>query len=259
MKKLILIVLSAFFVVNVYSQTVENLRVEPEGDKILIHYRIGGSVPGELYNVELECSIDGGPRFQPKAVTGAVGKGISGGNSDNVITWDVFEDVEEVGNAEFFIKIERAGGAIPEYQEPGPFSQPQKKIKKTKAEGPMRKIFINYELTNLNPYGIKAGTLGKWGFYGSIRYGGYSEWYDPVTYETVSYYWGSLTAGATRLILNRPKYRLHGFAGLGMGDAFDLFDIEFGISNVFLDRLVIDVAFEYPTYGVGLFGIGILF
>jgi hypothetical protein len=55
------------------AQTVENIRVEQEGEKLNIHYRIGGSTTEQLYFVTLTCSVDGGTPFEPVSVIGDVG------------------------------------------------------------------------------------------------------------------------------------------------------------------------------------------
>ena len=249
MKKLLFFTLASLICTTSFSQTVENIRVEPEGENIKIIYRIGGSIEGHVYNVVLTCSIDGGPRLEPKTVIGDVGKNIRGGRSYYTIVWDVFEDdVEEIGDAEFFIKVELVGGKKKD-KSSGMLSN-LKPVTTDAAD--YRKVFITYELTSFNPLGFRAGTLGNWGYYGSIRIGYYDDFLDS--------YSGSVTAGATKRILNMPKYRLHGYAGLGIGDYFDEFDVEFGVSNVFNNRWVINFGFEYPTYYLdAVFGIGIVF
>jgi hypothetical protein len=106
MKKTLLLILSLAIFCTSYAQTVENIRAVPDGENIKITYRIGASTDAQLYNIFLTCSMDGGRRFEPKAVIGDVGENIVGGRSFYTIIWDVFEDVDEVINPEFFVRLE---------------------------------------------------------------------------------------------------------------------------------------------------------
>ena len=105
MKRTLLLVTGLLFAVHIFGQTVENIRVEPDGESIKISYRIGGSTESQLYDVYLTCSMDGGSRFEPRSVIGDVGRNIRGGRSYYTVIWDVFKDVEEVGSAEFFVRV----------------------------------------------------------------------------------------------------------------------------------------------------------
>jgi hypothetical protein len=107
MKYLNLTIVFLLFSMYLHAQTVENIRVEQEGDdKLKITFRIGASTESQIFNVIMNCSMDGGPRFEPQAVIGDVGGNIMGGKSYYTIVWDVFEDVEEVVNPEFFVRVE---------------------------------------------------------------------------------------------------------------------------------------------------------
>ncbi len=106
MKKSFLILLALAIAWTAYGQTVENIRAVPDGENIKITYRIGASTDAQLFNIFLSCSMSGGRRFEPKAVIGDVGENIVGGRSFYTIIWDVFEDVNEVVNPEFFIRLE---------------------------------------------------------------------------------------------------------------------------------------------------------
>ena len=73
-------------------------------------------------------------------------------------------------------------------------------------------------------------------------------------------YYGSVTGGVTKHFLTSGNYRLHGYAGIGMGDLFDAFDVEAGVTNVIVNRLTLTAGIAYPTYYAELvFGIGIVF
>lgn len=254
MKRVFLSISVLFFLSASYSQSVENLMVEPAGDKINIHYRIAGSTDKQFFTIRLTCSIDGGARFEPKTVRGAVGPGIMGGKDNYTITWDVFKDVEEVGSAEFFVRAELEGRSVEterRVSETGsvqPISvtplngKPVPASNVSRAVTP-RKTFVSYELSYWLPYGVRAGTLGNWGFYGCIKVNGSG--------------YGSITGGATKLIVNQPKYRLHGYTGVGVGNVYDNFTVEFGFSNVIYNRLLVNLGWEYWP-GIVL-GIGIVF
>ena len=268
-----------------FAQTVENIRVEPEGEKINIYYRIGGSTEAQLYDVKLACSIDGGPRFEPEALIGDVHGNIRGGKSYYLIVWDVFEDVDEIGNVEFFIKVELMEDAAskvspygeqvrqtdlepPESQEeeishavrekePGQAAQEEKptegfRVEETKSPDPYNNRFLlSYRASHFNLFGFTAGTLGKWGVYGSARIGVYDALLERLP--------GSLTGGITKSLFTTGKHRLHGYAGAGIGDYFNELDLEAGISGLLWNRLVLTLGLEYPGYYTDLvFGIGIV-
>lgn len=252
MKKLLIFLFAALSFTISWSQTVENIRVEADGENINIHYRIGGSVEGDVYNVFLSCSMDGGPKFEPKTVMGDVNENIRGGKSNYTIIWDVFEDLEEIGSAEFFIKVEKVGG-VEEV-----VSNTFQDIEPVGGGADYRKFMLAYSMgfnvdwDIYNAVGISIGTLGNWGWYASFRIGGYVEYDDSFT--------GSIIGGATKRILNNPNYRLHGYVGIGLGDYFDEFDVELGVTNVINNRWVINFGFEYPYWYLNtVFGVGLVF
>ncbi|MCK5137224.1 MAG: hypothetical protein KAR19_15675 [Bacteroidales bacterium] len=254
-----------------FSQTVENIRVEPDGDNIKISYRIGGSTESQLYNVVLTCSMDGGQRFEPQSVIGDVGQNIRGGKSFYTVIWDVFEDIEEVGNGEFFVRIKLISDASTPFTSPR--NQPRQRVvpietkeasssfrpgKKTgstsQTETFHQKLFIAYNGSVYNPYGFSVGTIGNWGLYGSLRLGNYNEYKELFE--------GSVTAGITKFLIAKEKFRLHGYAGGGKGDFLDEFAMEAGVIGVVMNRLNLSLGFTYITnvnYGDLVFGIGIVF
>lgn len=249
MKKTFLMLILASLVNFLSGQTVENIRVEQDGENLRIQYRIGGSTTDQLFFVTLTCSIDDGPVFEPKSVIGDVGANIRGGKSFNTVIWDVFEDVDEVGNIEFFVKVEamNADNAISISGQ-----RPNKKVKPDFK----RTISIGYngafsESVN-HLYGAKLSTLGNWGGYLSFRTGGYDN------------AWGgyliSITGGATKHITTQDKLRLHGFFGVGVGDYADTFQGEGGFIGVISDRVNIDFGVAVTAYFVEVtFGIGLVF
>ncbi len=136
--------------------------------------------------------MDGGSRFEPKAVIGDVGENIIGGKSFYTIIWDVFEDVEEVVNPEFFVRVDlisdmsvAAGAATTRAQQPThqePVEQKQETTQQAKPFEPRLKTmclvqdvkphferngFFSFSFnTGMGiPFGISFGSLNNWGYY----------------------------------------------------------------------------------------------
>ena len=175
MKNLFTLLL-VFFTVQSFAQTVENIRVEQDGENLKIHYRIGGSTAKELYFVTLHCSIDGAAPFEPKSVIGDVGANIRGGKSFNTIVWDVFEDVEEIGSVEFFVKVDLTsvdGAPVPSLSQPQVASENKEVTTNVSKKGQytIRTRFIGLDGSTFSPLGLRMGSLMNWGYQFSIRYG----------------------------------------------------------------------------------------
>jgi hypothetical protein len=227
---------------GIHAQTVENIRVVQDGENLKINYRIGASKEAQIFNVFMTCSMNGGPRFEPKAVIGDVGENIIGGKSYYTIVWDVFEDVDEVVNPEFFIRVELVSDMSPEVEEPAMRDQPlqQKTQQETKQQSPPpqsqpnfvteeektgpnfdRNGFFSFNFSYLSwyglLYGVSFGSLNNWGYYVTpLRFG--ANFYDfeedglmddfDITFE--------ISAGVTKHIVSAGFYRLHGYGGLGL-------------------------------------------
>ena len=282
MKKIVLFCATLGIVTLLNAQTVENIRVEPDGDNIKISYRIGGSTDAQLYNVELTCSMDGGPRFEPRTVIGDVGENIRGGRSFYTVVWDVFEDIDEVGNAEFFVKVDLVSDMSPvvpqrqvqpqtqpqnqpdvvEERTPSPFEQ-DFELDKSVKDAVEWKAYLAYSGSTSSPIGLSFGTLKKTGLYGSFRYGSYIS-----DYETDI--WITLLAGLTKYIVEAGKYRMHAYAGAGVTvEVYEEYitynnwtdtylTIDAGIINA-IGRLNVNLGVEfvryfgtYPTFGLGI-------
>lgn len=206
------------------AQTVEGIQVKSEDDKIIINYRIGGSTDAQYYNVALSCSMDGGLRFEPRTMIGDVGENIRGGRSYYTIEWDVFEDldVDEVGDAEFFVKVDLVSDMAPVITQPQvqPQVQPQREEVRespsanqgfdagTPRETFERKSFFAFTGSTASPYGISFGGVKNFGGYASLRFDYYSDDWDTDI-------WLTATAGLTKYILTSGQYRLHIYAGIG--------------------------------------------
>lgn len=239
------------------AQTVENIRVEQDGENILVHYRIGGSTDAQTFKVDLSCSIDGGMQFEPITVIGDVGENIRGGKSNYTITWDVFEDLDEIGEVEFFVKVDLTSNL----SEAKPM-----KVEQAVKEPTDLTYFIAYTGSTTAPYGLSTGiTHKKWGGYLSFRLGRYEDLEDY-------YDWRIYMGGITRQITNKGKYRLYAYAGAGAYYEYQedqntgLFSdytsliLDGGIINVY-GRVSFTLGVEYVTEEVPspVFGVGYMF
>lgn len=262
MKKLLALFFFGIFVSSLSAQTVENIRVEQDGENLKIHYRIGGSTSEQLYFVTLTCTIDGGPEFEPKTVIGDVGGNIRGGKSFNTIIWDVYEDVEDIGKAEFFVQVdlEKDESTKNIMEEAIKELRPEQKTETVDDPGnnytdystPPRKIYVGYAGSVIHPLGFRAATLGNWGGYVHFRYGGW----DPNWAQ----YWAAAEAGVTKRIVNREKFRLHAYLGLGAGDYLDEVEVDYGFLGVFSNRFTLGLGgTTNPWYADVNLGIGVVF
>ena len=186
----------------------------------------------------------------------------------------MFEDLEEVGDVEFFIKVYLVKDMTPVPVEPQ--SQPQTEPTLEREQQPVsqqssvavkgeetfnRKSFFAYTGSSNSPLGVSVGGVKNFGFYLSFRFGS-SDYYE-------NYMWGTLTAGLTKYIYTLGKYRIHAYAGVGSsaevyediyGDSLSesYFTADFGIIQVvnFLSltlglEVISDVG-TYPVFGIGL-------
>jgi hypothetical protein len=101
---LLLTLLSITFAAS--SQKVDSIKTEQSGDFIKIRYKILQSRPGEIYNVKILCSINGGLNTELRSVSGDVGDMVQGGKNEYWIVWDVLKDVEELKSGDFIIRAE---------------------------------------------------------------------------------------------------------------------------------------------------------
>lgn len=283
MKKalLLFVALSIGFLVN--AQTVENITVTPKDDKIIINFRIGGSTNTQSYNVVLSCSMDGGPRFEPSSLKGDFGNNIRGGRPYYEIEWDVFRDLDRVGEAEFFVKVDLISDMSVPVTEPQ--NQPVRQMERqtdpvypdfneisTQKEEIEWRGYFAYAGSSQSLLGMSFGSLKKTGTYGSFRYGS-----DNLDWQT--HIWGTIMAGFTRFIYQSNNYRLYGYLGLGIlleyyeyddGYYYDdwsdnYFAMELGLSNT-IGRLYLSLGLEFVNYSdetyskfYPVFGLGFAF
>jgi hypothetical protein len=277
MKKVLVLLFALGLSSSLFSQTVQDIQVYTQGDEVRVTYRIDGSTEAQFFNVTLTCSMDGGARFSPVSVKGDVGAGIQGGKAMYSILWDVFKDVNRVGNAEFFVKIDMVRdlddvtSPVPVTEESMVNEMDRSMMETVQPEKPepkplfQRRGFIAYNGSLSSPYGISVGMIKNWGFYGTFRFGGLvDDWQTNV--------WFTATGGGTKFIAGNERYRLHGYAGLGVTFesyeeyVFDTswtdsyFTAEAGLIGV-IRFINLTLGVEYLTYyGADLvFGIGFVF
>ncbi|MEN8156047.1 MAG: hypothetical protein ABFS10_03790 [Bacteroidota bacterium] len=244
MKYAALFIAIFFTVITGHAQTVENIQVAQDGDNLEITYRIGASSDAQIYTVFLYCSMDGRTRFEPIAVKGHVGKNIIGGEPYYTIVWDVFKDVDEVVNPEFFVRVElvsdasaAAAAATATRSQETVQEEPAQQEKTTTQSDPFEPAFeveesdeaIGFERNgffSLNfvrgfgiPLGVSFGSLNSVGYYVTpMRMGIYTyDYWDSYygTYETdleINY---MVAAGITKHFISAGFYRLHGYWGAG--------------------------------------------
>ena len=265
MRKIFLFLTWLFAINLIHAQTVENIRVKIEEDQILIHYRIGASTEMQVFNVTLSCSMNGGPRFEPKSVVGDVGQSILGGKSNYTIIWDIFEDLNEIGDAEFFIKVD-LDRVVPSPIKDEVNTQQESTDESIGKMNPFKKsTFIGFNGSTYSLYGLSAGSLNKYGFFGSIRSGTNND-------EFQTDIWVTLVAGFTLYAFTREIYRMHGYAGFGSSiEHFEDLELntswtspmivaEAGMIHV-IGRISLTTGIAYVNgYGIHLvYGVGFMF
>jgi len=103
---LILLTILVGVPVDCFTQRIENVHPEIEGDKIHIFYNLIGIKADQSVIVKVFMSTDGGKTYgEPlKSVSGDVGL-VLGPGQDKCIIWDVFEDVDELVSVNVKFKV----------------------------------------------------------------------------------------------------------------------------------------------------------
>ncbi|MFH0991059.1 MAG: hypothetical protein V1799_13705 [bacterium] len=86
---------------------VKNIRFEFTGNKVLIHYDVIGPA-GQQYNIKVLLKRRKNPRFEfvPKAISGDVGEGRSGGYGKQIV-WEIERDFPNgLDGDDFYFRIE---------------------------------------------------------------------------------------------------------------------------------------------------------
>jgi len=109
MKTITFITLLLFVSSYTFSQSIENVYSEQDGEKINIFYDIVGTKAGQTFSITVSCSSEG-KRFALKTVSGDVGEGVSPGKNKKIV-WEALKDVDQLSSAEFFVKIDKTNNA----------------------------------------------------------------------------------------------------------------------------------------------------
>lgn len=205
MKKITIILTIVFYSLTIFSQKVENIRTELDGEKINVFYQINDTVKDQTYNVMIYCSVDDKKKIKLKSVTGDVGF-VENGKAEYKIVWDVLNEIDGLNTAEFSIElvpIKKNGARI--LVSPGLYS---------------RKWFVGYNAAPIfTPVGLRFGrtsTLWIFGGYVATRFGvGLNK--DNEDEEPTTDLLFSGTIGITSRIINYRKFRLDLYFGGGVG------------------------------------------
>lgn len=98
--------------VKISAQQIENLRIKTYQDKLNLIYDLSHEKSGQIFDVKVLCSNDGGKTFDVslKSLRGDFGQHVEGGK-DKIIIWDVLKDRKNLKGENFVFKLV----AIPDY------------------------------------------------------------------------------------------------------------------------------------------------
>ncbi|MCR9287312.1 MAG: hypothetical protein NXI23_08025 [Bacteroidetes bacterium] len=190
----------------VQAQNVENIRVQPQSDKMIIYYEMPDITERYVVDVSIWCSIEGGENFQLEFVQGDVGANIRGGKSVYKVIWNKNRQVENLKNAQFFVHTKLVG---------------MDRESELKGKG---KIYIGYNGSfgfEKQSLGFRAGYFNKVGGYGALSI-------DPQDPGV-----GTITGGVTLRMFQNENTSFHGYTGAGIGDFFDEVTFEIGLVSSF--------------------------
>lgn len=179
-----------FFSISLSAQTVDSIKVEQAGDKILIHYQILQSNELQVFRVTLSCFLSTGIKLEPKSISGDFGENVVGGKPDYMIVWDVLKDLEELQSAEFSVKAELVKGSL------------TNSAKKGRAKN---KFYVQVIGEGSTLPGLRIGYSGAWGI--SLRYSG-------VMNKKINQYVDHQSTDITKRIFNIKNSQMHLFMGL---------------------------------------------
>jgi hypothetical protein len=143
-KILIIAVLFMFYSCFLKAQQIQEVRSEVNDEKIIVHYVIRGGSLINYFSISLYVSTDGGKTFTGplREVKGDVGEGIHRGVK--TIVWDALKEMPFIEDTVTF--------------QVRALKQPVKK-----------KVFVSWEGNTITWLGLRAGMLGKIGFYAEFR------------------------------------------------------------------------------------------
>jgi hypothetical protein len=90
--KYILTISLLFISLLSFSQTVENIRLSVEGDKVIVQYDLIGK---KNWDYIVDIKFKGLTEISPFAISGDVGKGVQRGDNQKIV-WDVYQDMDGI-------------------------------------------------------------------------------------------------------------------------------------------------------------------
>jgi hypothetical protein len=242
----IVLILTSF---DCFTQKIENVHPEIEGEKINIYYDLIGIADNQSAIVKIFMSTDGGKTYGEslKSVTGDVGV-VVGPGQNRCIKWDVFEEVDELVslNAKFkvtadLLQSEQYGRSIERIFKVNLNSNLGfKSYPESKSFGFNMKGAIYLEQLGLGVRGDYYKTFRK-----KINY---SDTIDGVShmYPDTGYYWG-YTGGAIIEydLLRNTRYSLYPFLYVGSAKTLYKYNPEYSKDKKYEE----DEYFEYSIFG----------
>lgn len=112
--KILLIVSLIFIGKSIFSQSVSNIQVLQEEEKLIIKYDILSNKLDETYKINVQISTDGGNTYTiiPKFAKGNIGIGINPGFNKE-ITWEPLKEGIELNGTNYVVKVSGEVDAIP--------------------------------------------------------------------------------------------------------------------------------------------------
>ena len=146
-KPFFLLLLLSVITTATFSQSVKNIEVRTNGEKILVAYTISGLKDyQDISRISFYVSRDGGRTFEGplKEISGDIGPGLK--NGKHIMVWDVFKEMPFLEEELIFdIRLSIA----------------EKKRK--------RAIMISLVGNTVTPLGLRVGQLGGIGWYAEFR------------------------------------------------------------------------------------------
>ncbi len=146
MKKIYILLFSLLISTAIWGQRVTNINAYPDGNNIVVKYKIEGRKFYQKFKAELYVSLDGGNTFKGplQKLTGGIGENATAG--ENEIVWDVLNEMPYTDTEFIFdVRVETI----------------EEKVKKH--------FFVQYVGNAITPLGARIGILGKTNFFIEAR------------------------------------------------------------------------------------------
>jgi hypothetical protein len=238
--KFIIAIILFFYMIDCsFSQTVDSIKIEQEGNLVKIQYGILNSNPYQTFRVTIYSTINGGLRSELRSLSGDFGDKVMGGRPYYLVIWDVLKDVEEVHSFDITVKAELIKNQTPESMKNKPVIWAEKRFFIVPAFHEGHGVFP----------GLRLAYAGKWGvsaLYTAGNYHDHSLGLTPAFHSSLS---------LLKRIINYEGFQLHFMAGISYakesygpeGDTQDygnFFGGEYG-ALIGIRRFVITLAGEY--------------